>query len=238
MIEKNFPLPSNLNVFQKIQGKNFSKLLTKPNIKAGFDDVIKSIPSCYDPKLIYDVFKITTIQSGKIVFAEDKRIGNPHLLAFLEESTSILLGICTIGNKFDKQKENYHSQQDQIKQVYLHNIGSYLVTYIQESFYIQKKNEFRNKNLYISPPFSPGGKYWNLEDQKVIFSVLHPEHIGMELKESLLMVPLKSLSFLFGISSKPFSQHSNDQCERCTLNSRCRFRINKKNEIQIAKLCQ
>ncbi len=75
-------------------------------------------------------------------------------------------------------------------------------------------------------PFSPGYCGWHVSGQRALFDTLHPEEIGIELSDSYLMQPLKSISGVLVAGAKDIFQFDDDFpfCSECATRS-CRERI-------------
>lgn len=76
--------------------------------------------------------------------------------------------------------------------------------------------------------YSPGYCGWHISGQRKLFDFLRPEQIGISLRDSFLMQPLKSISGV--MISGPKEIHSFDNsyafCDQCDTHS-CRERIHK-----------
>jgi hypothetical protein len=74
--------------------------------------------------------------------------------------------------------------------------------------------------------YSPGYCGWHISGQRNLFGRLHPEEIGIELNESFLMQPLKSISgiFVFGEREIHLFNNSYRFCAECTTVT-CRERL-------------
>jgi hypothetical protein len=75
--------------------------------------------------------------------------------------------------------------------------------------------------------YSPGYCGWDISGQRKLFAFLHPDRIGLTLRDSFLMEPLKSVSGL--IIAGPRNIHDRPDtypfCDRCeTHGCRKRFR--------------
>ncbi len=80
------------------------------------------------------------------------------------------------------------------------------------------------EGLYLRPRFSPGYGDLDLSCQQAIIHVLQaPKEIGLTLTDSGLMVPVKSVTALIGISSVP-TDCIREGCEGCS--KECEFRRN------------
>lgn len=74
--------------------------------------------------------------------------------------------------------------------------------------------------------FSPGYCGWHMSGQKKLFEFLRPEEIGIELLDSYLMKPLKSISGVLVVGEKEIFNFEGSYhfCSQCTARS-CRERI-------------
>lgn len=74
--------------------------------------------------------------------------------------------------------------------------------------------------------YSPGYCGWHISAQKILFEVLHPETIGITLRDSFLMEPLKSISGVLIAGDRSIHQIDNnyDFCADCR-SEPCRARI-------------
>ena len=74
--------------------------------------------------------------------------------------------------------------------------------------------------------YSPGYCGWHISGQKKLFEFLHPQDIGIELLDSYLMKPLKSISgvMVFGEKKIHIFKDSYPFCSQCKTRS-CRDRI-------------
>ncbi len=76
--------------------------------------------------------------------------------------------------------------------------------------------------------YSPGYCGWHISGQKRLFEFLHPEVIGIELLDSFLMRPLKSISGVLVAGRKEIHQFADSYpfCNQCPTHS-CQERIRK-----------
>lgn len=85
------------------------------------------------------------------------------------------------------------------------------------------KNDYARKGFFLRPRFSPGYGDLKLEHQKDWFRVLNiSKQIGIELTDSLLMVPTKSVTALIGIGREKCSC-SCSGCGSCSMNTTCEY---------------
>ena len=69
----------------------------------------------------------------------------------------------------------------------------------------------------------PGQEGWSIGQQKVLFSLVPADEIGVRLTESYLMIPRKSVSFVIGMG--PDMRPDAVACDFCSKRSRCPWRV-------------
>lgn len=85
------------------------------------------------------------------------------------------------------------------------------------------KSEYEAKGLFARPRFSPGYGDLSLEHQKDWFRLLDiTRNTGIELTDSLLMVPTKSVTAIIGLSPNRLPCVKQG-CEACTMSQTCAF---------------
>ena len=73
--------------------------------------------------------------------------------------------------------------------------GAELAAAFVESLYKERlAKEYNEKDLVSVMRFSPGYCGWHISGQKRLFEALQPDKIGIELSQSFLMQPIKSIS--------------------------------------------
>jgi len=105
--------------------------------------------------------------------------------------------------------------------------GTEMTAQALESYYIDflKKRNGLNSSQGILR-FSPGYCGWHITAQKKLFDLLNPAEIGMSLRESFLMQPLKSISGVIVCGRKGIFNFEDSYpfCAECETRS-CRERI-------------
>lgn len=84
----------------------------------------------------------------------------------------------------------------------------------------QLKQMLKEQGLYTTGTWSPGQHGFDIYNQEPIFSVLHPEDIGIRLNDSFLMIPQKSETQLFGIC-RGEQKDSPVPCDYCDKRETC-----------------
>ncbi|WP_371802702.1 hypothetical protein [Candidatus Lokiarchaeum ossiferum] len=222
-IERNFSLTLDHEELMKVLGQNFSQLLKKPKINQIFKDILSILPQLYEPQLIWDLFPVRGLTPTGFLLENGIKIGGGPVKEVMKEASIALLGICTIGSKFDEEINKMSQSGNNFGAVILDSIASFLVDQVRETFFSQTQLKIKREGKFNSIPLCPGESDWDVSDHKFFFDLLHPEQIGVSLKESMLMIPMKSLSFMIGVGNEPFRLDHKRRCDFCSLQPRCRY---------------
>jgi len=112
-----------------------------------------------------------------------------------DKAAKVVLCLCTIGSKLEKEVENLTKKNDLLKALILDSLGSESVEQIAIQADRKIAEEALKMNLWPSKRFSPGYREWDLKEQRFIFKNLPARKIGIKLNESCMMIPRKSISF-------------------------------------------
>jgi hypothetical protein len=117
--------------------------------------------------------------------------------------------VVTIGNRLE---EKTRACTDLLKKYYLDIIGNVALTTTQKYLEDQLRSRYALDGISY---MSPGSlKDWAIEEQSSLFSILGDveSSIGVRLNESLVMIPIKSLSGIYFPTEIPF--YSCQLCQR------------------------
>ena len=98
--------------------------------------------------------------------------------------------------------------------------GTALVSCAQSAFCRVIADDLAQEDRIRSNTWGPGEFGIDIANQTVLFELLHPEDNGVTLKESLLMIPLKSCSGILGVLPKTVTKMPRP-CDYCQFRSTC-----------------
>ncbi|MHB8580447.1 MAG: vitamin B12 dependent-methionine synthase activation domain-containing protein [Ignavibacteriaceae bacterium] len=139
-------------------------------------------------KSIFSIFlENVTLNIHKVIFQQIKK------------SNSIAIFVCTAGKKITDRSKEFMRDGDLLKGYVYDLFGSIVVENAMDLIQDSLLKEMNNYGLKITNRYSPGYCGWEVSEQKKLFSLL-PEHFcGIELTDSCLMQPTKSVSGIIGI---------------------------------------
>lgn len=135
------------------------------------------------------------------------------VISQIKNASSLAFFMCTAGKEITEKSKEFSENDDPITGYILDVIGSIAADKTVEL--IQKELEIKcgQSGLSISDRFSPGYCEWSVSEQKLLFDLFPPKIFGIELTESFLMKPVKSVSGIIGIG-KGLMQKGY-QCQWC-----------------------
>lgn len=201
-------------ILRLLQNKQHEKKMKKPSEKMvnEINEMKRLAQPLIKPKAIY-----ITLDSNKL---------QPRFL--FKKSEISVFAICTIGKGLENLSKNYLRKGELAKGVILDAIASHAAEQAAEitnqTILNELSEEFIEKD--VSCRFSPGYCRWELDKgQEQIFSLLDSEKIGVSLSTSMMMNPVKSVSFALNIGKEIDHELGLRVCETCDMEN-CAYRRN------------
>ncbi len=137
---------------------------------------------------------------GIYMIAEGRSLGGTDIFDSLEK---MAFSICTIGEKLEKKVGALSREGSILEAVLLDSTGSVAVE--ETANYIESKiaEIASGEGKKTSPRASPGYGEWKITNQKNLFELLPAGRVGVNLGNSMMMSPQKSISFAIHISETP-----------------------------------
>ncbi len=153
------------------------------NIRGG----VRFLDNIVQPDMTILKINGTNLTIGKIVGRQ------------LKGSESVAIFICTIGDGLEKWSKQMMKDADFLSSYIIDAVASATVEAAVHVIQEDIRKECQNRNLRITNRFSPGYCDWHVSDQQYLFSFFPDGFCDIHLKESSLMVPIKSVSGIVGI---------------------------------------
>ncbi len=157
--------------------------------------------SALSPKHIYKKYAVEVTESA--VLLDGWRIESAYLVRNLAGCGAAYLFAATLGLEADRRIRT-ETARSEARGAAAHAVCNALIeSYIDEVHGALDRAE-RAAGAFTRPRFSPGYGDVPLSAQREIFARLHPEKtIGVTLTDSLLMVPVKSVTAFIGVTRDP-----------------------------------
>jgi len=155
------------------------------------------------------------INSGNIFVSNDVTFECNNIIASqLGNIEGLIIFTATLGRKFDEWFKGLFNAGEPLDGYIADLIGSVSVEaaidILEEKIY----DDLRDDNLKCTNRYSPGYCDWNVSEQKKLFSLLPQNFCDIELTESSLMTPIKSVSGIIGYGKAVIKKEYT--CKICT----------------------
>jgi len=174
------------------------------------------------PAVLYRQLQVKETKHEQLILEDQFKISGEIVSRHLISAQSVIAIICTVG----KELENHASKLSDGNLGYglaLDGVGSAGVESLANAVCSYFEEENLKNGLQTTMPLSPGMLGWPVEKgQPIIFEILKPGKIGVELNSQYMMSPRKSVSILMGVGRE--LGDSGNPCDYCAMNVVCRYK--------------
>jgi cobalamin-dependent methionine synthase I len=165
------------------------------------DELLNEAKNITDIKAQYSIFnnlkfqtESKTVSINKINFGVEKIVYNQ-----LKKSESIAVFLCTAGPEIGIRSRYLMLEKDFLKGYIYDIIGSEIAEAAADLMQSDMEKNMREAGYKITNRYSPGYCGWNVADQHKLFQLIPENFCGINLTDSALMDPVKSISGFIGI---------------------------------------
>ncbi len=179
------------------------------------------------PAFGYSILKIVDTVPGEGILMENEAL-IPVPTDDRQMLTHIVTMVCTIGPKLEEAVGALNAEGEYLNALYLDASGVALLEDTAQKAHEQVCRPAHKQGLHTACRWEPGCEKLPMEAQKVLFDFVDVSAIGVELTQSGVMRPLKSLSFWSPLSKLPLEPVDRNKCRSCGLKG-CIYREKKAN---------
>lgn len=151
------------------------------------------------PRLHYQDKKIDSINKEAVNIRGGKAFRSSKLSKVMKDCEKIICFIATIGSGIEKEIVRLIGENRLSDAYILDSMGSVAIENMVEKFHQRITAKYESENKGVTLCFSPGYCDWPITEQKKIFTLFDSNATGIELLDSCMMRPRKSISGVFGI---------------------------------------
>jgi cobalamin-dependent methionine synthase I len=146
-----------------------------------------------------------------------------QIAAFMEPARRVAVFVVTIGGEIEVIAERRMEQGATLEGFAIDAIGSAAADAAADALADHVLWNDAGPDEAVTPPFSPGYCGMPLEQQQLLFTIVDPRPIGVQLLPAMIMRPIKSVSGLVGIGDQESIATHGVPCEFCKMTT-CRMR--------------
>lgn len=154
------------------------------------------------------------IQDEETFFLQNHSFQSRDMVRHLKNCQEVVLFAATLGTGVD-QLIRRSEVLDMSMAVILQACAAEAIESWCDMCEAELSKEMENEHLYLRPRFSPGYGDFSIHYQQELLQMLQtPKRIGLTVTENYLMVPIKSVSALIGLTTHKESCHVH-KCQSC-----------------------
>ncbi|MEN8116663.1 MAG: vitamin B12 dependent-methionine synthase activation domain-containing protein [Bacteroidota bacterium] len=179
------------------------------------ESAISEAPLLCNIKGGYRYFDSLEINHGEKTIKIEAQVFSPSKIVTtqLKKSTSAVLFVCTAGAGISNHAYKISTESDPIMGYVFDVLGSITVEKAMDKIQDTLLETVQKQQLDVSDRYSPGYCEWSVAEQHKLFSLLPSNFCDIQLSDSSLMHPIKSVSGIIGIG-KGLKQKGY-QCQWC-----------------------
>ena len=206
----------------KLLGGQKKKSLPK-SIRKKVQNARQKLNRLIKPRLHYRIVKPSVMDNDVVQLDETVKFTSAKLAKSLKNAEKIVCFVGTIGTGVEHEINRLLGKQKLADAYILDAMASVAVENMIDRFQDLMENRFSAEDRTVTLRFSPGYCDWPVTQQKKLFNIFDPKELEVELLDSCLMKPRKSVSGVFGITPQKFESYN--PCQDCPSRS-CDIRRN------------
>lgn len=176
---------------------------------------IEEARNLFDPRAVYTELVVVETLGDEIRLSNDLVIRAGSALKFWIGLEYLAVALCTIGSELEDRVGDLFSQDEYPSALMLDSIGSVAADSVADQINYLICDKAARAGMMAGPRLSPGYGTWELKEQAELFSLLPAQSIGIQLTESYIMIPEKSVSFCVGMGHKLSTRAASYRCRHC-----------------------
>jgi hypothetical protein len=183
------------------KGSGFSR-----SVRSKVQSSLRTLYTLMNPRLIFTKERIEKVERGRVYLHNGVTLKSRKLSRALHDSEELICFLTTIGEEIDFEINRVMRQGRVSRAFVMDALGSVAVESIAEQFQGHMEHKYSGHDMAVTLRFSPGYCDWPIGEERKLFQLFDSNTAGIELTDSCLMMPRKSISAVFGLY--PFSGDS------------------------------
>ncbi|MDT8335350.1 MAG: vitamin B12 dependent-methionine synthase activation domain-containing protein [Desulfurivibrionaceae bacterium] len=171
--------------------------------------------ACMEPRLTCSVYPIKSTEAGRVCLAGGVEFESRKMARTLKGAPWLAGFIATIGPGLDRLIEKFMAKGRMADAYVADAMGSGAIESLADKFHNKFAKGVGDREQSVSLRFSPGYCDWPVSEQPKLFSLIDHEAAGVELGDTSLMSPRKSISAIFGIFDKKAAAPADSKHNPC-----------------------
>jgi hypothetical protein len=174
-----------------------------------------------EPSVVMRQYSIEGVRHERLLLDGGRQLPGKLLVQHLGQARQINVLLCSIGTSLERYSQEMWNSSATYA-LALDGVGSAAVEALANAACRFLEDQAAAQGWKSSVPLSPGMVDWPVEvGQPQIFQLLEEETAGVDLTQSFIMIPRKSLTMVVGVG--PDLEMGGRTCDFCNLREVCRY---------------
>jgi hypothetical protein len=175
------------------------------------------------PAVAYAVHPVVRAETDRLIVGDGSALESPVLTSLFAEAPEVVPMIYTIGPELEARVAEYGKTNDVLAGFTLDVMGSIAVDQVGVVGYSLIEGLARERGVKASIPLNPGTSHWPMSGQRVIAGLVPAPEIGVEVLDSGLLRPFKTIAFVVALGSNVLTPAEGSSCDYCETRDLCRW---------------
>lgn len=170
------------------------------------------------PQVIWKDLSIARTDKTGVTLDNGTHLKSQKMAHALQGATRMVGFIATVGRRIDREIESLMDGGALAHGYVADALGSGAVESLADRFHTDMARFVARQDQSVGLRYSPGYCDWPVTEQQKLFFLLDHEAVGVELGDTSLMAPRKSISAVFGVFEQKNDSQKNSKhnpCRRC-----------------------
>jgi hypothetical protein len=205
----------------KRYGREVSALLDRPELRQVYEAALAEARTLIRPGIAYAAHPVVTVEAERLLIADGQALESAVVARLFAGAPEIVLMIYSIGPRLEERAKEYHAAGDYLTGFTLDVLGSAAVNEVGRVAYGLIEDLAKSKGLNASIPLNPGTSHWPLSGNQVLTQLVPAAEIGIEILDSGLLRPFKSISFAVALGEHVLTPAEGSSCDYCDTRDLC-----------------
>ncbi len=196
----------------------------RPSLLRLAETLLPEAQALVAPAAVFDLFPVHEVRHNWVVLGGGHKLRGPDVAGLLAPAKEVVIGAVTIGSALEERAARYFAEGQPAHGYLLDCLGTAAVTDLVQQVCVRLETLAAARGWPLGFPISPGDTGWPLDEQRLLFSLFSAQAIGIQLTDSCMMIPQKSVSFVVGLGPGILTAAQASQCDYCSLRDTCRYR--------------
>ena len=218
----NFPFTFDPAPVLERYGRQVSALLDRPELRQVYDAALAEARMLIRPGIAYSAHPVLAAEAERLIIADGQALESAVVARLFADAPEVVLVIYSVGPRLEERAAEYYAAGNYLSGFALDVLGSAAVDEVGRVAYGLIEDFGKSKGLNASIPLNPGTSHWPLSGNKVLAELVPATEIGIEILDSGLLRPFKSISFAVALGEHVLTPAQGSSCDYCDTRDLCR----------------